>query len=354
MSGNPAVNANSFFGVNVRQAPLPWDGPPLPQASQTSHDFVGGLMRRKASSDGGALGVTPPDWYRAGAYTNPPPAFADEATKALQAIAKAVSARDEASAQDRGKLAAVGKTEERCLFMIRGCDSLTVPLGTATVGKELFHALRTTASQDRPLLRSIKFPVNVTNRFAFGMCSLNIGGKGQIPEYALTVGDFPSTSEADFDGYAIPGDIKLEKKPRAPATLTLWFRNALRQSWAVACVFGVQHYGCWERAANGLLRLGEESAHAWPLHLVIATWEELWSRFLEEIKDTKRKARREMGEDYPRSRGSSFSAPPRAWMAKRSNSRILWNISRLMSCLGSVVSLRGLAGAWLLRVLTAS
>ncbi|CAE7689640.1 unnamed protein product [Symbiodinium sp. CCMP2592] len=261
-------------------------------------DLVQGLMRRKQASLA-STAVHPPDWYRAGAYTAPPPAFADEATKALQAIAKAVTSKDEAASQERGKLSSVGKVEERCLYLVRGCDSLTVPLGEATVGKELFHALRNTATQDRPLLRSLKFPINITNRFAFGVSGLCVGGKGNIPEYSLTTGDFPATSEAEFDSYSVPGDIKLEKKPRAPATLTLWYRNALRQCWALACIFGVQHYGGWERAASGLLRMAEETAHAWPLHLIISTWDELWSRFMEEVRDIERKVRREMGEEAP-------------------------------------------------------
>ncbi|CAE7617473.1 kptA [Symbiodinium sp. CCMP2592] len=292
----PALPA-ARYGGPFPLGPVPGAGTP-DNAMGVEGDLVQGLMRRKQASPA-STAVRPPDWYRAGAYTAPPPAFADEATKALQAIAKAVTSKDEAASQERGKLSSIGKVEERCLYLVRGCDSLTVPLGEATVGKELFHALRNTATQDRPLLRSLKFPINITNRFAFGVSGLCVGGKGNIPEYSLTTGDFPATSEAEFDSYSVPGDIKLEKKPRAPATLTLWYRNALRQCWALACIFGVQHYGGWERAASSLLRMAEETAHAWPLHLIISTWDELWSRFMEEVRDIERKVRREMGEEAP-------------------------------------------------------
>ena len=223
--------------------------------------------------------------FHSGAFTEPSSTYTDEATKAVQAIAKAVGAKDEAAAQERGKLSSVGKPEERAVFLVRGCDTLTVPSGEATVGKELFHTLRNMATQSRPLLRSLKFPINISNRFAFGVCSLTIGGWGQIAEHALTSGDFPQTSEEDYDMFTPPTDIKLEKKPRPPTSLSLWYRCALRQAWAIACVYGTEHYSSWEAAAGRLLKLGEEHAHAWPLGTVLATWDELWGRFGEEIRD---------------------------------------------------------------------
>lgn len=62
----------------------------------------------------------------------------------------------------------------------------------------------------------------------------------------------------------------------------------------------MEHGLCvWEQAAAHLLRLGEEHAHAWPLSAVISTWEELWSRFVEELRVLDRQARREMQEEAP-------------------------------------------------------
>ena len=90
----------------------------------------------------------------------------DDTTKALQAIVKAVTARDEVAAHDKGKLASIGRLEERLTFLVRGCDSLTVPVGACTTGKELFHSLKTTGAQRRPQMRALQFPVNVTNRVA--------------------------------------------------------------------------------------------------------------------------------------------------------------------------------------------
>ena len=137
--------------------------------------------------------------FHAGAYTDPGPPALDETSKVLQTIAEVMAAKEDPAAQDRGKLSSIGRTEERMLYLARGCDTLTVHLGEATVGKELYHALKSVATQNRPWLREISFPVNITNRIAFGAASLSFGGKGNPPDYCLTVADFVQTSEEEFD-----------------------------------------------------------------------------------------------------------------------------------------------------------
>ena len=260
-------------------------------------DLFPGTAHALPPLSGQGLGAFRP--YHAGAYTDPGPPALDEASKALQTIAKAISSKDEPSGQERGKLSSIGKTEERLVFLARGCDTLTVHIGEATVGKDLYHALRSMASQNRPLLREIGYPVNISNRIAFGISSLNIGGKGSVPDYCLSVADFPQTSEEEFDLFSPPGDNKLEKRGRNPTTLTGWYRNALRQAWALACAFGAEFYASWESAAAQLLKLGEEYTHAWPLQAVLSTWEELRGRFVEELRAIDRSARREMQDESP-------------------------------------------------------
>ena len=144
-----------------------------------------------------------------GAYTDAEP------PQLVQAIAKAVTSKDEAAAHEKGKISSIGKVEERLVYLARGCDAFTVPVGTATVGKELYHALRATATQGRPKLRAIQFPVNINNRVAYGMASLSVGGKDAraIPEYNLSSADFPLTSEEEFDNFVGSPDLKLEKRP---------------------------------------------------------------------------------------------------------------------------------------------
>ena len=236
-----------------------------------------------------------------GAFTDAEPRQLDETAKALQTIARTLSGKDEATGHDRGKLAAIGKVEERIVYLLRGCDSLTVLIATATVGKELYHALKGTATQGRPQLRSIQFPVNINNRIAFGMASLSFGGKDTraLPDYCLSAADFPLTSEEDFDRFTGTVDNKLEKRPKPPVSLSQWYRNALRESWAVCCVMGTEHYSALEGAATYLLKLGEEHAYMWPPSELYNVWEELWARFVEELRELDRQLRRAMKEDAP-------------------------------------------------------
>ena len=236
-----------------------------------------------------------------GAYTDAEPLQLDETSKALQAIAKAVTSKDEAAAQEKGKVSSIGKVEERLVYLTRGCDAFTVPVGTATAGKELYHALRATATQGRPQLRAIQFPVNINNRIAYGMASMSFGGKDAraIPEYNLSAADFPLTSEEEFDNFLGSTDLKLEKRPKMPLTLNHWYRNALRQSWATACILGTEHYAALEAAATFLLKLGEEHSYMWPAHAIVSVWEELWSRFVEEMREVDRSIRKAMREDSP-------------------------------------------------------
>lgn len=152
---------------------------PRPEHDGQVMPSVASLYRPKGSAtlpEGLGMGTAPsnPNSYASfaavsrprhmGAYTDGERARLDETAKALQAIAKAVTSKDEAASHDKGKLASIGKTEERLVFLVRGCDALTVPLGKATVGKELFHSLRATSTQGRPQLRIMQFPVNINNR----------------------------------------------------------------------------------------------------------------------------------------------------------------------------------------------
>ena len=96
--------------------------------------------------------------FRAGSYTDGEPPANDETTRALQAIAKSLTSKEDSLAQERGKLSSIGRLEERLVFLLRGCDTLRVTLCPGVAGKELYHALRIAETQARPQLRRIEFP----------------------------------------------------------------------------------------------------------------------------------------------------------------------------------------------------
>ena len=59
------------------------------------------------------------------------------------------------------------------------------------------------------------------------------------------------------------------------------------------------NYPQWEGAATKLLRLGEEVRYCWPLQWIANVWEELWSRYVENLKQLDRDFRRQMKEEAP-------------------------------------------------------
>ena len=125
--------------------------------------------------------------HYAGAYSDPPTEQApsdlpDANTRALQPIARSLNERDDASAQERGKVGSIVKTEERCVYYARACDNFHVALCSGVLGRTAFNSLRNIASQGRSLMKTLQFPVNLTNRIAYGMASLSIGGRCQSPD----------------------------------------------------------------------------------------------------------------------------------------------------------------------------
>ena len=58
------------------------------------------------------------------------------------------------------------------------------------------------------MLRTIHHPVNLTNRIAYGKAALAIGGRCHLSaaEWSLGAGDFPQTSEDQFDSFRPPAD----------------------------------------------------------------------------------------------------------------------------------------------------
>ena len=141
------------------------------------------------------------------------------------------------------------------VYLARACDHLTVTLCNNTVEKEAFHALRSAGQNMRPLLRSIHFPVNISNAIAYGMAAFQHGGRDHehLPEYALSCANYPHCSEQDMDNHVPPKDFKLESRPRHANTLSLWYRDTLRECWAWACFHGQEHYAEQEKALSFLL-----------------------------------------------------------------------------------------------------
>ena len=93
--------------------------------------------------------------------------------------------------------------------------------------------------------------------------------------HSLGAANFPKTDDAQLDAYVMPADYKLEPRPRNAADVWMWHRDALRESWAICCVIGEDHYPERAKAADRLLELHETQTHIWPRDIVFDVWAEL-------------------------------------------------------------------------------
>ena len=145
-------------------------------------------------------------------------------------------------------------------------------------------------------MKAIQFPVNIDNRIAYGMPALAIGGRCHLSAAewrSLGTGDFPQTSEEQFDSFRPSNGNTLEKKLRHATTLLAWHRDALSMSWALACFFGEEWYAQWVEAASYLLKLSEQHEYAWPADAIFGVRAELWNRWCEELREIDRRVLRE-------------------------------------------------------------
>ena len=176
------------------------------------------------------------------------------------------------------------------VFLARGCDTFQVGLCPALLGRELFDGLRRAGDAARGLLTQVGFPVPISNRIAYGMAAGTWGGRDadHVKPYSLTAADFPKTSEETFDNWFPPTDTKLEPRPAKPSTLSDWRRHTTNEILAWGLIYGAEHRRERELARDRLEQCHDRDPHQYPFHWLTATWEELWWRWWEELKETLR------------------------------------------------------------------
>ena len=254
---------------------------------------------------GHSLAAPDRNWH-AGAVTTPnvtpvAPASGPQLDTVLSALAKAITQREDPNQVDKGKVSSVGRLEERLVFIARAADNFRISLAPGVTGRDAFHALRAAATNSRPLLRQLKVPINLTNRVIYSLVAVQHGGRcaKSGADYAACAGDYPATTEEDFDAFRLPSGYQLEKKPRMPTTLVSWHRCALRQAYVASLFYGAEYLPEFEGAAHELLRLGEELSFAWPMTMVMDVWEELWMRWCSELRDIDVQALAAMHLEHP-------------------------------------------------------
>ena len=98
-----------------------------------------------------------------------------------------------------------------------------------------------------------------------------------------------------FDNWFPPTDTKLEPRPAKPTTLSDWRRHATNEIIAWGLIYGAEHRRERELARDRLEQCHDRDPHQYPFHWLTATWEELWWRWWEELKDTLRSMQVDIG-----------------------------------------------------------
>ena len=150
----------------------------------------------------GVPGIAPPRDNYAGAYSDPPAdvtlgSLPDANTRALQSIARSLNEREDSTTQERGKVGSIGKVEERCVYYARACDNFHVTLCSGVLGRTAHNALRNIASQGRSLMKTIQFPVNITNRIAY-VLHVRAGDRRAVPPLGCGVVSGSRGLSSDF------------------------------------------------------------------------------------------------------------------------------------------------------------
>ena len=81
------------------------------------------------------------------------------------------------------------------------------------------------------------------------------------PSHYLSVADFAKHTQEEHDAHHVPQDDKMEGRPRAPATLAQWVKQAQNQARCFSLVYGWEHYDERMRAIARFEEMAEEHSH---------------------------------------------------------------------------------------------
>ena len=87
-----------------------------------------------------------------------------------------------------------------------------------------------------------------------------------------------------FDDYVPSAEYKIENRPRLPVDMLKWAKQARNGLWVFCCAYGEEHWEERAEALDTLLRRNEEEPKKYTDEFVKNAWEELHSRWWEELK----------------------------------------------------------------------
>ena len=238
----------------------------------------------------------------------------DGVSSLLADIASALDHRnkrdEESAAGKKGTLQSISKEDELKVHAARGCGQFTVALGAEELGRQLCKALLKAAEHSSALFKYHKFPTVMSCRLAYGIAMGSWGGRSNksMASWSLSTADFPTSTEEAFDLFVPSADFKVEGRPRAPHGVLTWARQARNGIRVFSLVYGKEHEAERTKALEYLVELHEAGPRKYPLDFIQGSWEELHSRWWEELSWAVASLRKLIGKEQVRKEEFSFAA----------------------------------------------
>ncbi|CAK0902505.1 unnamed protein product, partial [Prorocentrum cordatum] len=291
-------------GAPAASAPLP----SLVGRGRTDlyHNLVGPIL-----ADG--TRHAPPGERRAGVGGEIGPTGDSEMAAALKDIGLGIESlvkHNSESKSSKGTPQGLGREETALVFLARACNRFNVQVCPSYTGTPLYQAIKEAFVTSKGELSGLGWPTCVTSRLALGLAGLYFGARDQhslLPHY-LSVADFPKHSQEEHDNHVVPQDDRLEARPRAPATLAQWVKQAQNHARCFALIYGWEHYQERADAIEKLEKLAEEDSDVFPRERIYGWFEELNWRWREDLKDVHRQLLRISGKEWLRKEQLEFMA----------------------------------------------
>ena len=209
-----------------------------------------------------------------------------------------------------GSRSAIGSEESLDMYLARGCNTLTVEVCPDVTGKDLFDALKRACGHAKAKLQQIEWPCLVTNGIAYGLASMQHGGKDHttLPAWTLSVAQAVTAKPRDFDNYEMPKDDKIENKPKHPTHFATWLKQARNEINMLGSVMGLEHKAERLQALEQIEKAHEKDNDVWPESYCYSLWEELEAAWVEELREARRRLCRVLNTDNPRKEDLKFVA----------------------------------------------
>ena len=226
---------------------------------------------------------------------------------ALEGIRKATEGDKKGNPGTRSSISSEDSLD---VYLARGCNTLTVEVCPDVTGKELFDALKRACAHAKAKLQQIEWPCLVTNGIAYGLASLQHGGKDHttLAPWQLSVAHAVTAKPRDFDQYEAPKDDKIEPKPRYPTHFATWLKQAKNEVKMIGSVLGLEHKKERLAALDLIEKAHEQDADVWPENYCYSLWEELKAAWVEELRESRRRLCRILNTDNPRKEDLKFVA----------------------------------------------